>query len=144
MALTAKQQRFVEEYLIDLNATQAAIRAGYSIKTAHSIGHENLSKPEISARIAELNGERSKKLNLDAEWVLEKLIKVTEMSMQATPVEKWDYEDRKLVETGEYVYDSTGANKALELIGKHLGMWKEKIEHSGNMVVIQGEDSLAD
>ena len=51
--LTPKQQRFVEEYLIDLNATQAAIRAGYSKHTAHSIGHENLSKPEIVAALAE-------------------------------------------------------------------------------------------
>jgi len=51
MGLTAKQQRFVEEYLIDLNATQAALRAGYATKTAHVIGHENLRKPEIAAAI---------------------------------------------------------------------------------------------
>ncbi len=50
--MSAKQQRFVEEYLVDHNATQAAIRAGYSPKTAYSIGHENLKKPEIAAAIA--------------------------------------------------------------------------------------------
>lgn len=51
MALTAKQQRFVEEYLVDLNATQAAVRAGYSKKTAGAIGGENLEKPEIQEAI---------------------------------------------------------------------------------------------
>lgn len=51
--LTAKQQRFIAEYLVDSNATQAAIRAGYSAKTAHAIGHENLKKPEIARLIAE-------------------------------------------------------------------------------------------
>lgn len=51
MPLTAKQQRFVDEYLIDLNATQAAIRAGYSEKTARSVGSENLTKPDVAAAI---------------------------------------------------------------------------------------------
>lgn len=140
MALTAKQQRFVEEYLIDLNATQAAIRAGYSERTAHSIGHENLNKPEIRARIEEMQVERSEKVNISAQWVLERLVEVTQMSMQAKPVEKWDYDERKLIETGEYVYDSQGANKALELIGKHLGMFKDKIEHSGSLGVTIVDD----
>ena len=54
--LTPKQQRFVEEYLIDLNATQSAIRAGYSEKTAYSVGHENLKKPEIQKPFVKLFG----------------------------------------------------------------------------------------
>jgi len=58
--LTPKQQRFVEEYLIDLNATQAAIRAGYSEKTAYSVGHENLKKPEIQKAIEEAQGKYQK------------------------------------------------------------------------------------
>lgn len=69
--LTAKQKRFVEEYLIDLNATQAAIRAGYSERTAHSIGHELLRKPEIQAAIAEKMAERSKRVEVTADRVLE-------------------------------------------------------------------------
>jgi phage terminase small subunit len=135
MALTAKQEMFIKEYLVDLNATQAAIRAGYSAKTAGQIGDENLKKPEIRTRIEELKQKRAEKLELDAQWVLDRLVEVTQMSMQAKPVEKWDYSERKLIETGEYVYDSSGANKALELIGKHLGMFKDKIEHSGNIGV---------
>lgn len=68
--LTDKQQRFVDEYLIDLNATQAAIRAGYSEKTAYSVGHENLKKPEIQKAIQEaqnlskLNVQKAKNLSL--------------------------------------------------------------------------------
>lgn len=53
MGFTAKQQRFIEEYTVDFNATQAALRAGYSERTAHSIGHENLNKPELAAAIQE-------------------------------------------------------------------------------------------
>jgi phage terminase small subunit len=57
--LTPKQRAFIDEYLVDLNATQAAIRAGYSPDTAGSIGHENLKKPEIAAAIAERKAKRS-------------------------------------------------------------------------------------
>jgi phage terminase small subunit len=67
--LTAKQQRFVEEYLIDLNATQAAIRAGYSEKTAYSIGNENLSKPEIAKAIETAQQERSQRTEITADRV---------------------------------------------------------------------------
>jgi phage terminase small subunit len=72
MALTAKQQRFVEEYLVDLNATQAAIRAGYSARTARQIGDENLSKPDIAAAIAERTAAISEKLGITQEQVLER------------------------------------------------------------------------
>lgn len=68
--LTAKQQRFVAEYLIDGNATQAAIRAGYSAKTAHAIGHENLNKPEIAAEIAKRQQKIADKLGLTAESLI--------------------------------------------------------------------------
>lgn len=76
MALTAKQERFVEEYLVDLNATQAAIRAGYSEKTAHTIGHENLSKPEIATAIAEAKQERSKRTQVTQDRVVQELAKL--------------------------------------------------------------------
>ena len=71
--LTAKQQVFVEEYLVDLNATQAAIRAGYSKKTARFIGCENLTKPNIAAKIAELQAERARRVGVEADEVLEHL-----------------------------------------------------------------------
>ena len=71
--LTAKQQRFVEEYLVDLNATQAAIRAGYSPETARSIGSENLSKPDIADAIAEGRAKLSEKCEVTAERVIREL-----------------------------------------------------------------------
>lgn len=70
--LTAKQQRFVEEYLVDLNATQAAIRAGYSKKTASQIGEENLRKPDIQAAIQRRMDERSERLEIKTDDVLRK------------------------------------------------------------------------
>jgi len=76
MALTDKQQRFVKEYLVDLNATQAAIRAGYSQKTAGSIGEENLRKPEIAAAIQEAMEARSRRTEITADRVLQELAKI--------------------------------------------------------------------
>src|SRR4051812_9638179 len=69
--LTAKQQRFVEEYLVDLNATQAAIRAGYSEKTAYKIGAENLRKPQIQEAVAQARGKLSKQTQITSERVLQ-------------------------------------------------------------------------
>lgn len=71
--LTPKQQAFIKEYLIDTNATQAAIRAGYSEKTAYSIGEENLRKPEIKVKIDEEMAKRAEKIDISAEKVLERL-----------------------------------------------------------------------
>lgn len=120
--LTAKQERFCREYLIDLNATQAAIRAGYSKKTADRIGHENLNKLEIASRVKELKDKRAEELDLDAYWVLKRLKDISDRAMQAEPVMEFDPVEKKMVETGEYQFDSAGANRATELIGRHIGM----------------------
>ena len=74
--MTAKQQRFCDEYLIDLNATQAAIRAGYSIDTAKEIGCENLTKPNIQERIAKAMAERSKRTGVNQDRVVLELAKI--------------------------------------------------------------------
>ena len=76
MALTAKQQRFVDEYLIDLNATQAAIRAGYSERTARSISNENLTKPDIQAAIEKGMQARSGRVEITQDMVLRELAKI--------------------------------------------------------------------
>ena len=76
MALTAKQQRFVDEYLIDLNATQAAIRAGYSEKTARSISNENMTKPDIQAAIEKGMQARSGRVEITQDMVLRELAKI--------------------------------------------------------------------
>ncbi len=128
--LTIKQALFCREYLVDLNATKAAQRAGYSKKTACKIGSENLQKPDIQIRLTELIAKRLEKTEASADWVVQKLIEIVERSTQAVPVL-----NKKGTQTGKYKYDSTGANKALELIGRHNGMWKDNLNlnHGGHI-----------
>ena len=118
--LTPRQQRFVDEYLIDLNATQAAIRSGYSVKTAKAIGTENLSKPTISAVIEKGKVARAAAAGLSVQWVLDGLRENFERAMQAEEVK-----DREGEGTGAYVYQGAVANRSLELIGKHLSMFTD-------------------
>jgi phage terminase small subunit len=129
--LTAKQASFVENYLIDLNATQAAIRAGYSKRTAAQQGFENLRKPEIQAALTAAMTARSKRTQLEQDWIIERLMAVVERSMQAEPVR--DHEGN---ETGEYTFQASGANRGLELLGKHLGMFVERHEVGNNVRVL--------
>ena len=126
--LTAKQQLFVSEYLKDLNASQAARRAGYSSKVAAEIGYENLKKPHIAAAIQEAFTQRIERTKIDADYVLRQAVKVHERCMQAVPVL-----DKKGCPTGEYRFDAAGACRALELIGKHVDIqaFKEQHEHTG-------------
>lgn len=126
MALNPKQQRFVEEYLCDLNATQAAIRAGYSERTAYSQGQRLLKHAEVQKAIIEGQQKRAERVELSQDWVLARLIENVERSMQAEPVL-----DSDGIPTGEYKYAGNWANKALELLGKHLGMFVERHEVTG-------------
>ena len=124
--LTDRQERFCREYILDYNATKAAIRAGYSEKTAYSIGSENLKKPELLARVRELQKEQAEKLCISADWVVMQWVEVYRRCMQATEVLIWDYDEKKMVPSGEYTFDSKGALNALEMIGKYLGMLDSK------------------
>lgn len=109
--MNARQAKFVQEYLLDLNATQAAIRAGYSKKTAGKIGFENLQKPEIAEAIAKAQEKASAKLEISHESIINDLVEIAQ-------------EARK-----DGVYPSV--IKAKELIGKHFGMWPNKQEITG-------------
>lgn len=126
MPLTDKQKRFVQEYLVDLNATQAAIRAGYSSKTAQEQGSRLLSNVMVQEAVKAAQDARSERTELTQDWVLDRLKEVTERCMQHEAVL-----DREGNATGEYTFNATGANKAIELIGKHLGMFKDKVELTG-------------
>ena len=131
--ITAKQYRFCQEYIIDLNATQAAIRAGYSKKAAKEQGSRLLANVHVSKRVEELQRDVAKCLGIDARYVLDNLKEVVDRCMAATPV--LDHDGN---ETGEFVFAHQGATKALELIGKHLSLWNgDNKEQNGNGTVIQ-------
>ena len=154
--LTPKQQRFVEEYLIDLNATQAAIRSGYSEKTARDIGCENLAKPNIAKAIEEAQNKRQEQTQIDAAYVLKRLVEIDQMDvldimddqMKIRPVNEWPKVWRQYVVNLENLELSDGEGcfkkikwpdkvKNLELIGKHVsvGAFKDKVEHSGQLEI---------
>ncbi len=105
--LTAKQARFCLEYVVDFNATQAAIRAGYSEKSAHVIGWENIRKPKIAERLAGLQAEGATEVELTREFVIEGLMGIAEYGgprMLAARV------------------------RAYELLGKHLALFTDRLE----------------
>jgi len=129
--LTPKQEQFCQEYLIDLNATQAAIRAGYSEDSAGVEGCRLLKNANVYARVKELQADRLEKLQINQDWVLLRLMQISDRCMQQEEVKEFDYVSKELKGTGEYQFDSNGANKSTELIGKHLGMFKDRIEHTG-------------
>ena len=134
--LTSKQELFCLEYLIDLNATKAAMRAGYSESSAYSIAGENMKKPEIIEKIAELKAERSKITKIDAQWVLVSAKKVFDRCMQDEPVMSQGEA------TGEYKFDSSGANKALDIIGKHVDVQAFLTKQETKHVLSDDFDSL--
>jgi phage terminase small subunit len=120
--LTDKQRRFCEEYVIDLNGTQAAIRAGYSEKTANEQASRLLANVNASDYVKELQARLSDKLQISSEWVLKRFKEISDRAMTAEPV--MIKVDGFMVESGEYQFDSAGANKATEMIGKHLGFFE--------------------
>lgn len=133
--MSAKQQRFIEQYLIDPNAIQAAIKAGYSKRSAKSIGSENLAKPVIAAAIGKAQEARAKKAEISAEFVINSLRDIARRCQELEPVL-----DKQGRPTGTYRFDSAGANKALELLGKHLKLYTDKID----LRVIRSIDDLTE
>ena len=143
--LTAKQQRFCDEYLIDLNATQAAIRAGYSTKTARSIGAENLTKADIQAYIEKRMAEKEAELIADQDEVLKYLTSVLrgESEGEEIVVEGIGegYSEARTVKKGPSEKEKL---KAAELLGKRYGLYTEKIQAEVMQPVFAGEDELED
>lgn len=128
--LTPKQQRFVDEYLIDLNATQAAIRAGYSEKTANEQGSRLLVNVSISEAIAKAQNKRSERTEITQDYVLNNIKRVVERCMQIEAVDgETTTEDGGVAQA--FMFKEQGALKGLEMLGKHLGLFKDKVEHTG-------------
>ena len=137
--LSARQERFVQEYVLDYNATQAAIRAGYSERSARYTASDLLRRPNILARIRALQAELRERLSLTEDRVIAELFAVYERCMTAVPVMEYDAVLKEMVESGEYTFDSRGAIRALELIGKHGGMFSDKLKVEGNVTVGTGQ-----
>jgi len=151
--LTEKQKKFCDEYLVDCNATQAAIRAGYSPKTAYSIGEENLRKPELQAEIQKRKIELQNKLEITQEKVLQELASIAfangadfakiedNDTVKMIPTDKLSSEKLPAIagiKVNQYgvevkLHDKV---KALELLGKYLGTFE------GNGAQSQAENNL--
>lgn len=153
MALNDKQEMFCREYLIDLNATQAAIRAGYSEKTANAQASRLLVNVNIQNRIKELKSNRNERVEVDADYVLKRLVEIDQMDVldilnesgDLKPVRDWPKAWRTTLSGLDVMSISTGEDgadallkkikwpdkvKNLELLGKHVKVqaFKEQIE----------------
>jgi phage terminase small subunit len=153
--LTPKQEMFCKEYLIDLNAAQAAIRAGYSVFAAKEIGCENLTKPNIRAYIDKALAERSKRTGINQDRVVRELARIAlvnpldvidtlnatvrddaldddtaailSVRVKITPTREGEIVERE-VKMADKI-------KALELLGRHMGMFTDNVNHTGAVAV---------
>lgn len=151
--LTARQARFVEEYLVDLNATAAYLRAGYkcSEETARQNASKLLTNTNVSQAIQTALAERSARTEITQDYVLTNLKEIVERCMQRAPVV--DRRGRQIYDdegNAVWAFDAKNANRALELLGKHLGLFieKQKVTLDGDplrIIVDYGEgEELAD
>lgn len=154
--MTPKQARFVQEYLVDLNATQAAVRAGYSKRTAVKIGSENLLKPDITREIKKAMDERAERTGVSAERVLHEIARIAFLDIRKAfnadgsmkPLDQLDDDTaaaiaglevpEELDEDGEVVRARLKKLKlsdklgALTLLARHLGMLNDKLTLKGD------------
>ena len=132
--MTPKQKRFCDEYLIDLNATQAAIRAGYSKKNARNIASENLAKPNIKEYIAARMGEKESELIADQDEVLRYLTSVMRGKSQSEVVVVENIGDFcSEARTMKKAPDEKERLKAAELLGKRYGLYTDRVEQEVDM-----------
>ncbi len=131
--LTAKQQRFCDEYLIDLNATQAAIRAGYSEQSARQMGTQNMSKPSVKEYIEKRMAEKESKLIADQDEVLKYLTSVLRGESQSSVVVVESTGTMTAAREMLKAPDEKERLKAAELLGKRYGLYTDKIETEVDM-----------
>lgn len=166
--LSDKQQRFVEEYLIDLNVTRAAIRAGYSEKSAHTVGHETLKNPKVAQAISEAKAKLAEKAGVSAERVIKELTRlgfsdlrnVLDSNGNLSSPHEWDNDTAAAISSIEVVTngakDADGnekveythkikawdKNQALEKLCKHLGLFEADNKKELNVILQNHADKL--
>ena len=128
--MTDRQQRFVAEYLVDFNATRAAIRAGYSRRIARQIGSENLSKPDIRRAVGEQLAKFASEALVSKAWIVNKLLAVYHLASERADS----------VHTGKRHWAST-AVRSLELIAKTIGAFDVPPPQTAAVVVVQSDES---
>lgn len=121
-----RQELFCREYIVDYIGGKAAIRAGYAEGSARSTASKLLTNPDILARVRELQKEQMERLSLNADMVVLEILDTYRSCRQGTPVLQRNKTTGKWEESGIYQFDSHGALKALELLGKHLGVFDKK------------------
>lgn len=130
--LTPQQERFAAEYLIDLNATAAYKRAGYKAegRSAENNASRLLGHAGVQQLIQKAMNKRAERVEVTQDYVLKTIVDTIERCKQAEPVRDKDGE-----ETGEYKFDAGAVLKGAELLGKHLKLFTDKVEHSGAVTV---------
>jgi phage terminase small subunit len=143
LSLSEEEEEFCQEFLVDLDSKQALIRMNHECDNPAMIGRRLMDLPRIRSRIEVLQEERSKRLGVDAEWVLTAAVELYNRCMATVAVK-----DKDGVPLGVYKFDSSGANTALKTIGQHVGVraFKKLVEHtgeSGGPIVLWGNQSNA-
>ena len=172
MALTSKQQAFVIEYLVDLNATQAAIRAGYSKRGAKDQAWQLMQRPDVSAAIKAAMQARNKRTQVDADYVLQRLVEIDQLDvldileddMSFKPLSKWPKAWRQYLVGFDIaeMFEGVGEDRSmvglmkkikwpdkvknLELLGKHVNVnaFREQVQHSGSINLTNMTDEELD
>lgn len=148
--LNKKQEQFVQEYMIDLNATQAAIRAGYSKRTAYSQGQRLLKHVEVQRRLQAEQAKRAERVQVDQEYVLRRLVEIDQMDAldildddgSIKPIKDWPKTWRQFLSGFDVTQMSSAEDvetvvrrirwpdkiRNLELLGRHLGMFTDRVE----------------
>lgn len=135
--MTEKQQLFADQFLIDRNATQAALRSGYAVSSSRLVGHKLLNNIEVRAYIDEKLGEISSFAFVSVEWALNRYKDISDRAMQAEPV--MAFIDGEWIETGEYKFDGMTAKAATDSIVKILGGFEKDNAQSANIILTHKE-----
>lgn len=131
--------RFADKYFETLNATKSAIYAGFSEDTAKQQGWQLLQREDVQEYLEKLRAEYAEKSSISKEWIVERFKDISDRCVQAEPVY-----DREGNETGEYRFDSSGANKATEMLGKIIGVFEKDNDQKKVAIAINIDKTDAD